>query len=307
MGGDAWLIIAVFVFAFVLWVSTGGPTRPISFAGPYITPITDVDDTQSGYGDDISIGNGSRGARSGVWSVRSVFGRFENSVGESEDVGVVSPEAGQVRIISGSGGPGGSSPDREYVALRAEAESVNITGFRLVSSRSGASATIPQGTTAPRSGTVTNIVLVGDEEAVVTTGSSPIGSSFRENRCIGYLGVTSFIPPLANRSCPSPTEELGRGYPGDADSYDECRAIVSRIPRCDVRPDIPREASSECERFIETRLNYQGCVDAHFNDSDFRGDTWRVYLNQGRELWRSDDETIRLLDREGRTVDIYSY
>jgi hypothetical protein len=297
-------VIGIFIFAFILWVSTGGPTRPISFAGPYITPITDVDDTQSGYGDDIDVGGGSR---SGVWSVRSVFGRFENSLSDGEDPGVVSPAAGTVRIVSGAGGPGGTTPDREYVALRAEADSVDITGYRLLSSKSGANVAIPSGTTAPRSGVATNVVLAEGEEAVVTTGNSPVDSSFRENKCAGYLGVSSFIPPLANRSCPSPTDELGNGYTGDAPSYEKCRAIVSRIPRCEARPDVPREASSECERFIDTRLNYQGCVNAHFNDSDFRGDTWRVYLNQSRELWRSDNETIRLLDREGRTVDIYSY
>lgn len=301
---DAWFVIGIFLFAFILWVSTGGPTRPISFAGPYITPITDVDDTQSGYGDDINVNTGSR---SGLWSVRSVFGRFENSLGDNEDPGVVSPAAGNVRIVSGAGGPGGTTAEREYVVLRAEADSVDITGYRLLSSRSGANVAIPSGTTAPRSGVASNIVLADGEEAVITTGNSPVGGSFRENKCSGYLGVTSFTPPLANRSCPSPTDELGRGYAGDATSYQECRTIVSRIPRCEANPSAPREASSECKRFINTRLNYQGCVDAHFNDEDFRGDTWRVYLNQSRELWRSDNETIRLLDREGRTVDIYSY
>lgn len=301
--GDAWFVIAIFVFAFILWVSTGGPSNPISFAGPYITPITDVDDTQSGYGDHIDTSRTT--SRSGVWSVKSVFGRFENSLGEHEDVGVVSPSADKVRIVSGAGGPGGTTVGREYVVLRAKAD-VDITGYRLLSTKSGANVAIPTGTTAPRSGVMTNIVLAEGEEAVITTGSSPVGSSFRENKCVGYLGVTSFIPPLANRSCPSPTDEL-RTYNGSASSYEACRAIVGDIPRCEANPSVPREASSECERFIETRLNYQGCVDTHFNDEDFRGDTWRVYLNQSRELWRSDNETIRLLDREGRTVDIYSY
>ena len=300
---DLWIVIGIFAFAFGLWVSTGGPTRPISFAGPYITPITDVDDVQSAYGDDIDVHSSSR---TGLWSVKSVFGRFENSVGEHEDVGVVSPAAGKVRFVSGAGGPGGTTPGSEYVVVRAATE-VDITGYRLLSSKSGASIAIPSGTTAPRSGVTADVVLAEGEEAIITTGNSPVGSSFRENKCTGYLGVSSFTPPLANRSCPSPSDELGRGYTGDPSSYEACRAIINRFPRCEANPDVPREASSECERFIETRLNYQGCVDVHFNDSDFRGDTWRVYLNQSRELWRSDNETIRLLDREGRTVDIYSY
>ncbi|HEY4489039.1 MAG TPA: hypothetical protein VJA87_00995 [Candidatus Paceibacterota bacterium] len=301
---DAWLVIGIFVFAFLLWVSTGGPTRPISFAGPFITPITDVDDTQEGYGEDINVGSGER--RSGIWSVRSIFGRFENSVGEEENVGPVSPQAGSIRIVSRAGGPSGTSPDKEYIAVRAENASIDITGFTVASSRSGVNAIIPQAAVTP-GGALTNVVLGDGDEAVITTGSSPLGSSFRENKCIGYLGITSFIPPLANRSCPSPTEELGYGYTGSASSYDECRAIVSNFPRCETQRSAPDEASGECKAFIESRLNYEGCVNTHFNDEDYQGDTWRVYLNRGNELWRSDNETIRLLDREGRTVDIYSY
>lgn len=238
---DAWLVIGIFVFAFILWVSTGGPTRPISFAGPYITPITDVDDTQEGYGEDINVNTGSRS--SSLFSVRSIFGRFENSVGEEENVGPVSPHADKVRITSRAGGPGKTEPDEEYVAIRAVDASVDVTGFTLASSRTGMSAVIPQAPLTP-GGTFVNVVLEDGDEAFITTGNSPFGTSYKENTCTQY-----------------------------ADSYRE----------------------------------YKDCAQKESGDPDFFGDTWRIYLGRESELWRSDDETIRLLDREGRTVDIYTY
>jgi hypothetical protein len=303
---DAWPIIALFVFIFALWVATGGPTRPISFAGPFITPLTTIDDTQSGYGSGFDENLGVDNTRSSsLWSVKSIFGRFEGTLDERENVGIVSPHADSVTISSGAGGPTGSSVRQEYVTLSANSRT-DITGWRLVSTRSGAEAYIPQGTIAPtRSAALTNIVLEAGDEAVVTTGSSPSGTSFRENMCVGYLGARSYTPALSG-SCPDPLDELGNFYTGSPSSYDTCRETVSQLPAC-TNGRAPRNASASCEAFIEKHLSYQGCVDAHFNEPDFRGDTWRIFLGQSRELWRSDHETIKLLDREGRTVDIYSY
>ena len=34
MENDAWFFIGVFVFIFIIWISVGGPTHPISFTGP---------------------------------------------------------------------------------------------------------------------------------------------------------------------------------------------------------------------------------------------------------------------------------
>ena len=34
MEHDAWFFVGVFVFIFLIWIATGGPLHPISFAGP---------------------------------------------------------------------------------------------------------------------------------------------------------------------------------------------------------------------------------------------------------------------------------
>lgn len=171
---DAWLIIAIFVFAFVLWVSTGGPTRPISFSGPFITPITDVGDVQEGYGGSnewyVDDSNAS------FWSTRTIFGRFEGVLDDDGDIGASQKTTSRVSIVGGDSNPTASDVRRERIILRARGGTANISGWRLVSTRSEASATIP------RSDEGDDIVLSSGEEAVITTGaSSKIDAAGRVN------------------------------------------------------------------------------------------------------------------------------
>ena len=49
MKADALLVIACLVMIYVAWIATGGPSRPISKAGPYITPITRTGERSQGY------------------------------------------------------------------------------------------------------------------------------------------------------------------------------------------------------------------------------------------------------------------
>lgn len=49
MKADAVLVLACLLMIYVAWVVTGGPTRPISTAGPYITPVTRPGEESQGY------------------------------------------------------------------------------------------------------------------------------------------------------------------------------------------------------------------------------------------------------------------
>ena len=161
---DAWLVIAIFVFAFVLWVSTGGPTRPISFSGPFITPITDVGDVQEGYGGSnewyVDDSNAS------FWSTRTIFGRFEGVLDDDSDIGASPETTGRVSIVGGDSNLTTSDARRERIVLRARSGTATITGWQLVSRRTNARAVIPL-SDAGRA-----IVLESGDEAVITTGAS---------------------------------------------------------------------------------------------------------------------------------------
>lgn len=293
---DAWLIIGIFAFAFILWLATGGPNRPISFAGPYLTPMTTIGDVDGDYGeDDATNGDNSSGT--------SWWGSWNDE--DATIWGTVSPFKDQVRIASGSSATDAS---REYVVIRASSgtKDVSITGWQIMSMKTGATVIIPQSQIIAAQAGTADIILDAGQEVIISSSVSPIGASFRENSCTDYLTQGRTFTPSLRASCPAPLDELGAFFEGDAAAYNECREVVRSFQRCTV-PSVPRGTSNRCREFIEDRLSYAGCVQAHKHDAEFYGGTWRVYLNRATELWRTDNETLRLLDRDDRTVDVYTY
>ncbi|MDB5264952.1 MAG: seg [Parcubacteria group bacterium] len=295
MGNDFLLFVGILIFFFVLWFASGGPTKPISFAGPYITPITDVGDVQSGYDD-------------GTWKG---FGGFWNGNDEAIS-GSVSSYRDQVYLDTSSDGVDGTRANTEYLTIEVSssaANDVSLSGWRLVSDKTGTNVIIPQGRETPRTGNVNQtgaIVLHPGDRAIVSTGSSPIGVSFRENACVGYLGDSDEFTPELYNSCPSATDEYYDYYDGNTDKDTKCSDYVNTVDRCET-PRVSSSLSRACKDFVSDHLNYNGCVKEHGDDRDFKGDTWRVYLGQRNELWKSSNETIRLVDPSGKTVDLVSY
>ena len=314
MKSDGLFFLGIIVFFFILWFATGGPTRPMSFAGPYITPITDVGTVSLGYGSGSTEGFVSSGS---IWS--NIMG-LENQVADlqrnASDIrafGEVSPLKGQITV--GTGGTGATDPDQEYVTLRASgSQSVDITGWRLVSGASGHGARIPEGTALPTRGRVNDtarIVLNPGDTAIVVTGEGPNGVSFRENMCTGYLGESqTYYPTLQNR-CPAPYDEFDRFFTGNELRDEKCYTLMRSSPTCKTPSD--RGVSGACTRLIDEYLTYNSCVEKHQYDSGFPGKTWRIYLeyenSRGRseELWKPTRDAVKLLDTNGKTVDLYTY
>jgi len=210
-------------------------------------------------------------------------------------------------------GAGSSDSRNEYVEVSVSQDAgvpVDLSGWRVVSSATGSAVSIPKGTEIPISGTINadeDIVLSPGTRALLISGQSPIGASFRENKCIGYFSTfQKFYPPLP-QNCPVPSDDLssfyGTGYIGDA----ACIDYVNKLSRCQVALTPPASASGSCQRFIVKYLNYNGCVDAHKTDADFMGNTWRIYLGRSSSLWRTQHEIVKLLDVNGKTVDAFSY
>ena len=187
---------------------------------------------------------------------------------------------------------------------------VDLSEWTLRSEASGSSVIIPKGTEVPISGTINaaeDIVLTPGERAIVISGRSPIGASFRENKCIGYFSTFQrFSPPLP-QNCPVPSDELisfyGANYIRDA----ACIDYVNKLARCQVTLSPPVTMSGSCQSFLIKYFNYNGCVDAHKNDADFSGDTWRIYLGRTTPMWRAQHEVVKLIDVNGKTVDAFSY
>lgn len=313
MEHDAWFFVGVFVFIFLIWIATGGPLHPISFTGPTLAQPGAL-----GGGTYLSL---PRAPFSVGSSNISLPGASDGNTGADPlptfvggtTFGTPSPYRGKVIMNRYITGAGSADPKNEYIELRVAQDAgipVDISEWTLVSDASGSSIRIPKGTEVPTSGVVNaaqDIILSPGTRAMVISGRSPIGASFRENKCIGYFSTFQSFTPSLPQNCPTPQGELSTQYGPDYIRDAACIDYVNRLSRCQVVLSPPVNVSGACQSFMVKYLNYNGCVEAHSKDADFKGDTWRVYLGRTTPMWRTKNELVKLLDVNGRTVDAFSY
>lgn len=298
MHGGAFLVGIIILF-FALWLVGGGPDRPISFQGPYLTPITTTGDTADAYGGERAPGT------------PGLIGDWIGDGNTTLPTANPSSHRSVVTLGQSTTGARASDPEEEYVTVRlasSASSGISITGWTIRSEVTGASLVIPSGTQVLRAGKVNQtaaIVLAPGEEAIITTGRSPAGSSFRENLCTGYLGQYQEYVPSLDAACPVPLAEFDEYFTDDTNG--ECETFVRSIGYCETEPDLPSRLPASCERFIEERLTYNGCVNAHERDSNFAIPTWRIFAGNRAALWNNERDSIQLIDDTGKIVDVLSY
>lgn len=249
--------------------------------------------------------------------VTEVYEKLDTLQGDLREVELrepVSPFAGMITLAKGNAQA--TDPQKEYVLLTAQSGNtgaIGISNWYLESFVTNSEAHLPEGAAllnAHDSRSSEPIFLQAGERAYVTTGETPLRTSFRENLCTGYLTEYESFSPTLNKSCPLPGDEMLQ-FASINKSDNECFEFVEDINKCEIIDSEERlkaDLSSSCNSFIKNVLDYEGCVDKHVNDYDFYnyGD-WRIYLDREGELWRSTREIIRLMDGEGRVVDVIEY
>jgi len=224
-----------------------------------------------------------------------------------------SPMKGQVRITEAYG-VSENSPAKEYVVLTANTYNtapVELKGWSLQSAYTGMRAHIPLSASSFTMGILNdqeNVLLYPGASAIVNSGGSPVGTSFRENMCSGYLGqFQNYYPPLSN-SCPSAYDALAF-TPENLKVYGEtCFDFLQTIPTCTAPlRNVPASVNPNCRAFAANVFSYNGCVANNRFRPTFNSNSWRLYLGANVELWRNTHDIIRLLDDSGRTVDVVTY
>lgn len=295
-----WLLI-IFTALWIIWFFTGGPQRQTSQRGIFILPISSPENT--------------------VWTAydrKSSSGETDNTEQVKTNVETIQELAGKSlysdKITLRSGNASVDQVDREYLMLEASQNNtnrINITGWTLESAVSGKSITIGEGAYLPFTGTVNTqepIFLSPGSRVYITTGRSPIGTSFRTNICTGYLEQFQDFSPSLRTNCPRPEDESDFIISGPNALNDQCIDFVERIPRCQINTkQIPIDMQYECSLYITSKINYNTCVTNHKNEPGFYDLEWRVFLNRDEELWKSKRETIKLLDNNNNLVDTITY
>ncbi len=321
-----WLLVGLVLLLIALWLVGGGAMLIAQTARSFINPINFLTggDTSGAFirlpwqidmpvvADLSSLGSSS-GEDADTQTPEEYAARYQElSARAAEAQSFGNPSAYADRVSVRAGAASERDPAREYIEISVQGDSpVDLTSWSLQSAVSGQRLFIPQAASPLVLGTVNlaePVYLAPGDAAIVVSGPSPVGVSFRENSCSGYLNELQEFAPALGNECPRAADILAE-TPDTLRIYGPtCFEYVKTIPQCHFPGALlPASLSAPCRTFAANTLSYNGCVQANRYAPSFQGTTWRIYLNSRVELWDNAHDIIRLLDREGHTVDTLTY
>ena len=229
-----------------------------------------------------------------------------------KSIGTLSPLSKYFSLRTGR--VSNNNPNQEYLELNLSSNAPNkvlITGFNIKSGITGRGTAIGKAVYKPYS-SLENleepIFLSPGDKVYIVSGKSPVGYSFRVNKCSGFFGQAQNYTPSLYNECPLPTEEILPNF--GANNRNACLNYLERLGRCQIpNPDFQTslEIGSDCVSYVTNEIGYGACVDNHGSDNDFYRHEWRVHLKQPETLWQSQRELIKLVDQNGQTVAYTEY
>lgn len=246
--------------------------------------------------------------------------QYQLSAGEQEsapgsagekDAGEPSPYANDVIIVNNAASE--SDPAKEYLqieVLGSREGPVALGGWAIESAVTGVRVPLPAAAPEFLQGAAAAIeaaALFPGDSAIVTSGTSPVGASFRENICTGYLARGRAFEPAISPACPYASEALAQNSANIRAYGESCFDYLSGLGACETPRSLPSSLSQSCRSFIASRISYDGCVSLYRDRAGFALPEWRLYLGSPTGLWRDSHDVIRLLDGSGRIVDTLTY
>lgn len=307
--GDLVLVISIVLILGILWAFSGGPDRSgnkrsLSSLSSNKSIISSINSFF------IPIKRNQTDTRS---EVDRKYNSITEEFGRVRDFGENSPYWGLITIEESSNGPKQTTSKDEYLILNVSSkltESLTITGWKLQSMITNRTVTIPKATKVSTSGNVNieqPIVIYPKDKVYLLTGYSPVGNSFQINKCSGYFEQFQDFIPSIPKECPLPKDEFMFAESDPLRFGDACLTYIENLPRCQMPLEaLPLGFSDSCTIYITEEINYSSCIENHRDDKDFFKPEWRVYLKRDQEIWNTRD-IIRLLDGNGKTVDVFSY
>lgn len=282
---DLYWVLFFFLILAAVWYATGGPSRPSAKSGLYLTQ------PQEKYSQEVVKITQEKSASAPTGQATSTL---ESAYTYKVDLSI-GYAAKQ------------SDPKKEYIEIISSYDNkkpLRLTGWVLVGNKK-LDIKIGQGSYLPYSAQVNpqeDIFLKPGERAYVVTGESPIGTSFRVNKCTGYFEQFQDFEPSLAMDCPQPSDE---NIPQNFN--DQCLDYLDSLPRCQMQISIPPGLSIACQNYISEKINYKTCVEIHKDDPDFYKPEWRIYLGRNEDLWGNRRDTIILKDGNGKLIDWESY
>ena len=190
-------------------------------------------------------------------------------------------------------------------------EQINITGWQIKGKLS--TFTIPQGVEKYVTGnqSLQNIILKYGNKIYISSETSPFGnvkSSFRTNKCMGYLDNSYDFTIKIDEDCPELEENKIPRYLSDS-----CKNYILDLNTCEestyqglLKNDLLEDEL--CKGYLDSVFNYAGCLANYSEDSNFLGSQWHIYMDRReREIMNATQDTIYLYDQSGLMIDKYCY
>lgn len=303
-----WFLWALIIIG-VIWFWRGG-TEFQSSHEPYIKPLAPLN-TGETYGN-IYLSHDEEKQTLDLPEnpIKTLRNFFRGSSSTSTEIAKIS--FSRVFLIDGTAGTKTTDPQEEYVRVLANHENAlehRLSGLTLSGNAYSVRQTIPQAIENFILGSSTlekiNVSMPPEGRAIITSGKSPVGASFRVNVCSAYLGQFQKFVPEFRPDCPSPMEELKKYGPYE-DPF--CQSFVNNLPVCrSFDGSFPGNISTSCKKFVTERLSYNSCFATHSSEKDFYKDEWRLFLGAEQDLWKSKQEVIKLMDAKGTIIDAVTY
>jgi hypothetical protein len=204
---------------------------------------------------------------------------------------------------------GGLSPASAYsygqISLYAyppdASTTIDVTGWKVQSLRGG--EYIPQAVNVYDPSGLTpesDIVLKYGDALYLYSSSGPV--NLRLNECIGYLPNRAQFTPQLPQTCPVPD------YSAIATFSGACQNYIESLGSCGepnmASPSIPQNDYA-CVSYLENNFSYHSCYDSHVGDPNFLSN--QIWVFMGSSPLDALHDTVKLLDRNGLVVDVYSY
>jgi hypothetical protein len=304
-------LILILLILFVVFGFTYSPLKKASLN-------RNIGDTSSSVGasNENSGSSQNKTVEENIKSTEKNIKKLEENLSKEIENSKHSPYYDKIRM-SNISGLNQADPSREYLTLSTSLgknETVKITGWYLKSEITGYYVIIGGASLLPFPFTRTesSVVLQQGDRVYLTKGFSPIGISFRTNKCTGYFEESRTFSPSLSLQCPRPQDEKLPKFSNDYDINDDCVRLIERVNRCTTVDSefirgLPDSVPSSCKDYLSTQINYNTCVALHFGDTDFPGNEYRLYLNKFGTLWLKMHDKINLHDETGLIVDSISY
>ena len=178
---------------------------------------------------------------------------------------------------------------------------IDITGWQIKSQDSG--EYIPQAINIYDPSGLTpasDIFMKNGDTVYLYSTSAPF--NLRLNECIGYIAhVADFVPALP-LDCPYVNRSQIENFTGSCQNY------IESIGSCQApdmsNAEIPR-TDYACQDYLENNFTYKSCFQTHAGDADFLSS--RVWVWTGSNVVDQYHDTVKLFDKNGLLVDLYTY